>query len=144
MELRDDGNCFVCGEKNRGGLMLRFVVDEAGRSIMTEFVPTRIYQGYKDVVHGGVISTVLDEAMTKLAFALGMDAVTGKLTVRFKKPLMVGERIVVTGRLVKETGRAIEAEACAIKDDGVVVAEAEALLVRLSRGQARTTGPAVE
>jgi acyl-coenzyme A thioesterase PaaI-like protein len=134
MELKDDGNCYVCGEKNRAGLMLRFLVDAPGRSIKTEFVPTRIYQGFKDVVHGGVISTVLDEAMTKLAFSLGMDAVTGRLTVRFKKPLMVGERIVVTGRLVKETGRAIEASAVAVKDDGVVVAEAEALLVRLSRG----------
>lgn len=134
MELKDDGHCFVCGEHNRGGLNLRFVVVEKDKSITTEFVPTRIYQGYKDIVHGGVISTILDEAMTKLAFSLGQDAVTGRLTVRFKKPLMVGERIVVTGRLLKDAGRAIEASAVAVKDDGTVVAEAQGLLMKLRVG----------
>lgn len=133
MELKDDRNCFVCGDRNVGGLMLRFIVDEAARTIKTEFVPGRTYQGFADIVHGGIISTVLDEAMTKLAFQLGLDAVTGKLTVRFKSPLMVGERIVATGRIVKETARAVEAAAVAVKDDGTVVAEAEGLLVRVRR-----------
>lgn len=134
MELKDDRNCFVCGEENRGGLGLRFVVDKEARNIKTEFVPTRTYQGYKDIVHGGIISTVLDEAMTKLAFSLGLDAVTGRLTVRFKKPLMVGERIVVTGRILKDAGRAVEASAEAVKDDGTVVAEAQGILMKLAQG----------
>jgi len=133
LELIDDRNCFVCGEENRGGLQLRFEIDKQGRKIRTEFVPTRIYQGYSGVVHGGIISTVLDEAMTKLAFSLGLDAVTGKLTVRFRNPLMVGERIVVSGELVKEGGKSIEARAEAVKDDGTVVASAEGLLIKLAK-----------
>jgi acyl-coenzyme A thioesterase PaaI-like protein len=131
VELRDDHGCFVCGQDNEWGLRLVFRIDEAAQSISTEFTPRKIHQGYMDVVHGGIISTVLDEAMTKLAFSLGLDAVTGRLTVRFKRPLMVGEKITVTGRLTKESGRAIEAEATAVKDDGTVVAEAEGLLMRL-------------
>lgn len=131
MELKDNQNCFVCGEKNQAGLMLRFIVNRPDKSITTEFVPTRIYQGFADIVHGGIIAAVLDEAMTKLAFSLGMDAVTGKLTVRFKHPLMVGERIVATGRIVKESGRGIEASAQAVKDDGTVVAEAQGILIRV-------------
>jgi len=134
LELIDDKNCFVCGEENRGGLQLRFEIDREWRRIRTEFVPTRMYQGFSGVVHGGIISTVLDEAMTKLAFSLGLDAVTGKLTVRFKNPLMVGERIVATGEILKESGRSVEARAEAVKDDGTVVAVAEGLLIRLKNG----------
>jgi len=62
-----------------------------------------------------------------------MDAVTGRLTVRFKRPLMVGERVTVTGRLVKESGRAIEAVAVAVREDGTMIAEAEGLLMRLKK-----------
>ena len=113
------------------GLRLHFEVDESARSIKTIFNPQKIHQGYQDVVHGGIISTILDEAMTKLAFALGYNAVTAKLTVRFKRPLMVGESVVVTGRLVKEAKRAMEAEAVAVKEDGTVIAEAQGLLMVL-------------
>ena len=133
MELKDDRKCFVCGTDNPLGLRLAFSMDEADRSIRTEFTPAREHQGYQDVTHGGLISTVLDEAMTKLAFQLGMDAVTGRLTVRFKRPLMVGEKIIVTGRIVKESGRAVEAVASAVREDGTVVAEAEGLLMRVRK-----------
>lgn len=131
MELKDDHGCFVCGQENEEGLRLVFAIDETARSITTEFIPRKVHQGYMDVVHGGIISTVLDEAMTKLAFSLGLNAVTGKLTVRFKRPLLVGERITVTGKLTRESRRAIEAIASAVKDDGTVVAEAEGLLMRV-------------
>jgi acyl-coenzyme A thioesterase PaaI-like protein len=114
-------------------LQLRFEINRDAKTIRTEFVPGRIYQGYRDVVHGGIISTVLDEAMTKLAFMLGLDAVTGKLTVRFRNPLMVGEKIVATGSIIKESGRSIEARAEAVKDDGTVVAVADGLLIKLRK-----------
>jgi len=133
LELKDDHHCFVCGKDNPAGLRLDFTIDAVARSITTVFTPAKVHQGYEGVVHGGIISTVLDEAMTKLAFSLGMDAVTGRLTVRFKRPLMVGESITVTGRLVKESGRAVEAVAVAVKDDGTVIAEAEGLLMRLKK-----------
>ena len=129
MELKDDRQCFACGQDNPIGLRLLFEVDGLARSIKTVFTPQKIHQGYQDVVHGGIISTILDEAMTKLAFALGYNAVTAKLTVRFKKPLMVGETVVVTGKLTKEAKRAMEAEAVAVKDDGTIIAEAQGLLM---------------
>jgi len=129
LELKDDRQCFACGQDNPMGLRLHFEVDESARSIKTVFNPQKIHQGYQDVVHGGIISTILDEAMTKLAFALGYNAVTAKLTVRFKRPLMVGEPAVVTGRLVKEAKRAMEAEAVAVKEDGTVIAVAQGLLM---------------
>lgn len=131
MELDDDQMCFVCGLENQGGLQLKFHLDRSDKSLSADFTPVKTWQGYKGMVHGGIISTVLDEAMTKLAYSLGMNAVTGKLTVRFKKPLLVGEKIVVTGRVLKESGRTVEAKAIAVKEDGTVVAEAEGLLVKI-------------
>ncbi len=131
MELDDDKMCFVCGQDNHGGLRLVFSLDRENKSLAADFTPAKTWQGYKDVVHGGIISAVLDEAMTKLAYSFGMNAVTGKLTVRFKKPLMVGENVRVTGRILKESGRTVEASAEAVKDDGTVVAEAEGLLVKV-------------
>lgn len=131
MELDDDQMCFVCGLENQGGLRLKFRLDSGGRSLSADFTPVKTWQGYKDMVHGGIISTILDEAMTKLAYSLGMNAVTGKLTVRFKKPLLIGEKVRVTGRIIKESGRTVEAEAEAVKEDGTVVAVAEGLLVKV-------------
>jgi uncharacterized protein (TIGR00369 family) len=129
LELKDDRQCFVCGQDNPIGLKLSFEIDEAARTIKTVFIPRKAHQGFEGVVHGGIISSILDEAMANLAFALGYNAVTAKLTVRFKRPLTVGERVTVTGRLVKEAKRAIQAEAVAVKDDGTVIAEAEGLLM---------------
>lgn len=129
MELKDDRQCFVCGQDNPMGLRLSFEVDEVARTIKTVFNPQKAHQGYEGVVHGGIISSILDEAMANLAFALGYNAVTAKLTVRFKRPLTVGETVTVTGRLTKEAKRAMEAEAVAVKEDGTVIAEAEGLLM---------------
>ncbi len=131
MELDDDLMCFVCGPENQGGLRLEFQLDRESRSLSADFTPAKTWQGYKDVVHGGIISTVLDEAMTKLAYSLGINVVTGKLTVRFKRPLLIGEKVRVTGRIIKESGRTVEAAAEAVKEDGTVVAEAEGLLVKI-------------
>ncbi|HEY3346966.1 MAG TPA: PaaI family thioesterase [Nitrospirota bacterium] len=133
MELDDDNGCFVCGKGNPHGLKLDFEMDREARMMTTVFTPRKEHQGYVDITHGGLISTVLDEAMTKLAYELGNNAVTAKLTVKFKKPMKVGERVIITGRLVSESGRAINAEANAVLEDGTVVAEAAGLLMRIKQ-----------
>lgn len=131
MKLEDDNYCFVCGKKNPIGLKLNFKIDRESKTIQTEFTPTKPYQGYKDIVHGGIISTILDEAMVKLAIGLGMTVVTVDMGIRFKKPLLVGERITVSAALLDESKKIIEARAEAVKDDGILVAEGEARLMRV-------------
>ncbi len=130
MKLEDDNYCFVCGKKNPVGLKLNFKIDKESKSIRTEFIPEKQYQGYKDIVHGGIISTVLDESMVKLAIGLGMKVVTVTMGVRFRNPLFVGERAMVSAKLISEK-KIIEAEAEAVKDDGTVIAEGNARLMRL-------------
>jgi acyl-coenzyme A thioesterase PaaI-like protein len=75
-------------------------------------------------VHGGILTLLLDEAMVKLAYELGLSAVTGEITVRFSSPLKTGEEVLVHGMIDRQDRRIVLARAHAEKEDGTVVAEA--------------------
>jgi len=126
--LQDDHYCFVCGEQNPSGLHLRFSFQDG--KVRTEFTPQKIHQGYKDIIHGGLISTLLDEAMVKAALMQGMPAVTAEITVRFRFPLMAGEKIIVEAMILKMNKKIIETSAVVKKTDNTVIAEGQAKLLR--------------
>jgi uncharacterized protein (TIGR00369 family) len=129
-QLRDNQRCYVCGKKNPDGLAVDFEIDQERKSIRAKFTPADIHQGYEGIVHGGILSALLDEAMAKLAFSLGIPAVTAEMTVKFKSPAAPGEELSVSGRLTHETRRLIEAEAV-IEKGLVVIAEARGKLLRI-------------
>jgi uncharacterized protein (TIGR00369 family) len=126
--LEDDHYCFVCGEKNPSGLHLKFSLHDG--KVLTEFIPQKIHQGYKDIIHGGLISTLLDEAMVKAALMHGMPAVTAEITVRFRNPLMTGEKTIVEAAISKMNKKIIETSAIMKKIDNTIIAEAHAKLLR--------------
>lgn len=130
MDLADDGHCFVCGPKNPIGLKLVFSFD--GKKITTEFVPKREHQGYMNIVHGGIIATLLDEVMVKLAIELGMPAVTAQMETRLKKALNIGEKIIVSAEMLETGRKLLRASARAVTDDGTVIAEATGKLVKIA------------
>lgn len=130
INLQGDNKCFVCGKENPDGLQLDFLINREDESITAEFTPTKTYQGFVDIIHGGIITTVLDEAMVKLAFELGINAVTAKMEIKFRKPVFSGENLKITGRIVKKDKKWIEAEATAHKDE-TIVAEAKGLLIKV-------------
>jgi uncharacterized protein (TIGR00369 family) len=127
-KLEDDHYCFVCGEQNPYGLHLVFSFHD-GKAV-TEFIPQKSYQGYKDIVHGGIISTLLDETMVKAAILQGIPAVTAEITVRFKSSLRVGEKVIVEASIVKMNKKIIETSASVRKIDDTLVAEGHAKLLR--------------
>jgi uncharacterized protein (TIGR00369 family) len=127
-KLEDDNYCFVCGEKNPYGLHLKFSLREG--KISTEFVPQKTHQGYKDVVHGGMISTLIDEAMVKTALMQGMPVITAEITIRFQNPLIVGEKATVVATIEKINKRIIETSAILKKTDNTIIAEGHAKLLR--------------
>ncbi len=92
-------SCFVCGESNPIGLKLRFETD--GRVVQTRFTPRPEHVGFKQVVHGGILATLLDEVMV---WACGVQtkrfAYCAELTVRFLNPLRPGEEVLAIGELV--------------------------------------------
>lgn len=131
MELVDDQHCFVCGKKNDAGLHLDFeLVGEA--EVRTSFLPTKQFQGFRDIVHGGIITAILDEVMVNGVWLRGIRAVTGKLEVRLKHPARVGDRLYFTGRILRDTGKTVEMEGHAATSGGVIVAEASGLLVKVN------------
>jgi len=129
--LRDNQRCYVCGKENPAGLGVDFEIDRERRAISAKFTPSDIHQGYEGLVHGGILSTLLDEAMAKLTVSLGIPAVTAKITVTFKAPTAPGEELFVSGRLTHEARRLVQAEA-KIERGPVLIAEATGKLLRVS------------
>ncbi len=102
-------HCVACGHQNPHGLQLTFRVD--GNCLTTEWVPGKDWESFQGVIHGGVISTVLDEAMSKAIITHGLEAFTVDLQVRFKQKLRTGEAVQIRGWVVQRKKRRITAEA---------------------------------
>jgi uncharacterized protein (TIGR00369 family) len=83
-------NCVVCGPSSQRGFGLEFVVSDQG-SVHAIFDCDKCFEGYAGVLHGGVVSCLLDGAMTNCMFAHGHEKVTAELTVRFLHPVATGE-----------------------------------------------------
>ncbi len=130
MKVEYYGYCWICGEKNPGGLQLRFDLNKNERTMQTSFIPTETYQGYDGIVHGGILSALLDEAMAKLAFELGYNAITAMLTVRYKSPAKVKEKLMVRGEIIEVNRRLVLAKATIHREDGTLIAEGDSKLVR--------------
>ncbi len=130
MKIGYYGYCWICGEKNPGGLQLKFDLDRGAKTIQTSFIPPETYQGYDGIVHGGILSALLDEAMAKLAFELGYNSVTAKLNVRFKNPARVREKLEIRGQIAQANRRLVLAKATIHREDGMLIAEGDSTLVR--------------
>ena len=120
--LRDDGMCFACGRRNPAGLGLRFAFDGHEASAAVSFGER--FQGYRDIVHGGLVSTALDEAMVMVLNRTGELALTAELSVRFLAPVRVGESLRVAATLVSRRGRVSRLEARLTREDGTELARA--------------------
>jgi uncharacterized protein (TIGR00369 family) len=130
-EFRDDRACFVCGEKNPAGLKLRIRTDaERGESAADVTFPEH-FQGWSKIVHGGLLATVLDEAMIYAAGAKGLKCVTGEMTVRFVKPASTGVAYTLRGRFVEDQGRIVLAESTLLDSEGQEVARATGKLFKI-------------
>lgn len=94
--LRDRAHplCFVCAPHNTQGLKMEFFPMDDG-SVVGVFADGSSWQGYSGLLHGGVIASLLDGAMTHCLFALGFEAVTAELKVRYRHPVMAAEKMTL-------------------------------------------------
>jgi len=100
LELPHTPNCLVCGRSNPHGLHLSLHVDPITGVVTTTFVPTKDHIGFEGIVHGGVLATVLDEAMVWAATWHGKRfCVAGEMSVRFRQSANVGEPLLVTAAI---------------------------------------------
>ena len=130
LQARTQNRCIVCGQENRYGLHIHFVREPDG-AISAEWQPTENWEGFKGIVHGGIISTVLDEAMSKAVAAIKCEALTGELRVRFRHHVSAGESLRVRGWVVGKVKRLVKAEATLMAADGSERAHAWARFLAL-------------
>ncbi|HPW18318.1 MAG TPA: PaaI family thioesterase [Candidatus Aminicenantes bacterium] len=128
--FRDDRVCFVCGEKNPIGLRLRFRTDAERGEAAAEVAFRGDFQGWTGIVHGGVVATVLDEALIYAAGAKGHLCVTGEITVRYVKPARTGVPYALKGRFIEDKGRIVLAESVLTDGEGLEVARASGKLFK--------------
>ncbi|MCJ7508588.1 MAG: PaaI family thioesterase [candidate division Zixibacteria bacterium] len=122
-------HCFVCGDKNDIGLKVNFF-EEEGKA-KAEFVPTGKLEGYKDILHGGILAALLDEVMIKSIIAKGILTVTSQMEIEFKKPAKTGERLFLEGEIKEDTGKIILTEGKALTQDGNLIAQAKGKYFRV-------------
>lgn len=124
-----NSGCVACGAQNAKGLRLTFFqcLDGVG----ADWVPTEDWESFRGFIHGGIISTVLDEAMSKAIIARDWEAVTVELTVRFRRRVSPGEELQIRGWVVEKRKRKISAEARLITRAGDERAHAWATFLTL-------------
>ena len=105
-----DNYCFVCGKDNPQGFKIEVRYSEAELAAETELSIPREYQGWADVIHGGILSTLLDELMAHAVWHFAGPGLTISMEVRFHAPLKPGEAIRVRGVMHTPNGSRRQAE----------------------------------
>jgi uncharacterized protein (TIGR00369 family) len=100
-KFSDDNRCFVCGKGNPHGLQFQFEYDPEQDRVTAEIRFMEKFQGWQGVVHGGLISTVLDEVMVKTTGFKNLTCVTAELLVKFKNPAFVNTPYQAIGKILE-------------------------------------------
>ncbi|HZZ38071.1 MAG TPA: PaaI family thioesterase [Acidobacteriaceae bacterium] len=137
-------HCFGCGLENPAGLRLRFFTD-ADQNIVCHLRLAARFAGPPGHAHGGIIATLLDEAMSKANRARGILAMTRAMDVEYLRPVPLGQPLVLTARHLSASGRRHHTEAALADASGHTLATATAVFVTvppdlLHRFQSATGG----
>lgn len=123
MGIENNDRCFVCGKQNPYGLQVNPEVKNAGAEVHIECTPPQHMQGWANILHGGIISTLLDEAITHIGIGTyDGPAVTAQLEVRFRNPVPTGVKLYVSAERIKITRRLVEAKATVTLSDRTIIA----------------------
>ena len=128
--------CIVCGVENDASLKSVFYELEGGM-IAGVTTPKDIHQSYPNRMHGGMISALLDETLGR-AVQIGKPdiwAVTGELSVRFKKPVPLDKPVICVGKITKDTSRVYIAEGFIEDEEGNILATLQGHLCEERRFQ---------
>jgi uncharacterized protein (TIGR00369 family) len=121
--------CFGCGDRNAEGLQIEFEIE--GKRAIGRFTPRESHVGFPGVAHGGIAAAAMDEAMGWAMYAAGAWAMTARMEVRYRRPLTLGEEVVITAEVTRDRGRRLEAEARIETPSGEKIAEATGLFLRM-------------
>ncbi|HTH52626.1 MAG TPA: PaaI family thioesterase [Edaphobacter sp.] len=127
-------HCFGCGAENPRGLQLVFTVANEEQPVATASVRlNEFYEGPPGYVHGGIIATLLDEAMSKLNRPLNILAVTRHMEVDYLHPVPLEKDLTLTGRHLRREGRKLFHQAEISLPNGTVLARGTAIFIEMDR-----------
>jgi acyl-coenzyme A thioesterase PaaI-like protein len=129
-------HCFVCGVSNPFGLHLRFFETAPGEATADVTLPDH-FQGYPGITHGGIIAAMLDEVAGRAHMGAGDNPrfmFTASLKVRYRLNVPTGKPLRLVGKAGARKGRMAEATSAIYGPDGVLLADAEAILVDVPEG----------
>ena len=121
LELPHSAGCLVCGYSNPHGLHLHLHVDTDTGAVHVEFTPGEEHIGFEGIIHGGVIATIVDEAMVWAAtWAGNRFCVCGEMSVRFRQSAQVGRKILITAKAGSVRAKLIQCSSEVTDDRGVL------------------------
>ncbi|MDP2646318.1 MAG: PaaI family thioesterase [Desulfobacterales bacterium] len=128
----DTHNCFGCSPKNPHGLKMKFYCSE--NTVHSWVTVPKNLCGWNQNIHGGIISTILDEVMGWAGiYFLKKITLTKKITVEFKKAAYVGDELKASASVVKINGkREAVLEACIYNCKGELCAKADGTFTLIS------------
>jgi len=140
MKVSDNRCCFICGPGNPIGLKVKPSRDETtGRAWMTVVIP-REYQGWEGIAHGGIVAALLDEVSAYATMSVSKQVVTGELTIRYLKPVPIGQEITVAAHVCEQVRRTVKVESI-MTWQGETLARAEARMVVLRSSSINSVKP---
>jgi uncharacterized protein (TIGR00369 family) len=122
--------CFACGPANDNGLHLDFSLAPDGSTVCLTTIPN-CFEGPPGYLHGGILATLLDEAMSKLMRAQGLTSVTRRMEIDLLRPVHSATPIRLEGRLIHSEGRKHWLEARILNSNGRVLTEAKGLFIEI-------------
>ncbi len=123
-------HCFGCGEANQTGLQLKFFVDGESR-VLCRFRLDLRFQGPPRHAHGGIIATLLDEAMSKANRRRGITAMTRQMSIDYRRPVPLEKDLLMEGWSESDSGRKHRCSAEIRDAGGSVLASATGLFVEV-------------
>jgi uncharacterized protein (TIGR00369 family) len=124
-------NCFVCGQNNPDGMRLKFVLDEARQTFVCHFRLPKRYTGPPGHCHGGIIASILDDAMGKVNKLHQAVALTREMTVEYLKPVPLHKPLRVEGHEIKKKGRTHVNAAEILNEKNEVLARSRGIFIAI-------------
>ena len=128
---RNHDHCFVCGKKNPCGLGVDFTSEN--ELTTGSFIACEGLESINGVIHGGILTSLMDAAMTRWLFDRGVIAFTAILKVRFRIAVSPGQQLHLIARNRKQRGRRFYMEARLYNGQDMEVASSEALFLQSGR-----------
>ncbi len=123
-------SCFGCGQANPAGLRLEFLLAADGGVVSLATV-SHAFEGHPGCLHGGIIATLLDEAMSKAVRAQGLTAMTRHIEIDYLRPVPSATPLRVEGKVTRGEGRKHWAESRVLSERGTVLAQAQGVFIEI-------------